>query len=71
MRKVAEYQQHAAECRQMASRMSDPVQKKQYLDMAEAWAMLARERAKQLAKTSGDQEPPAKTTDGASVVDTE
>jgi hypothetical protein len=54
----------------MAARTSDPVQRKQYLDMADAWAMLARERAKQLAKSNGNA-PSAKAIDGAAVVDIE
>jgi hypothetical protein len=70
VRKVSEYEQHAAECRQMAARTNDPEQKKQYQEMADAWAMLARERAKQLAK-SGRQAPSTKATDGAPVVDIE
>jgi hypothetical protein len=37
----------------MASKMKDPVHKKQIEDMADAWAMLAREREKQLLK-AGD-----------------
>ena len=54
MRKVSEYQQHATECRQMASRTRDPVHKKQLEDMAETWSMLAREREKQLRKQAND-----------------
>jgi hypothetical protein len=54
----------------MAARTSDPVQRKQYLDMADAWAMLARERAKQLAKGSGNP-PSARVTDGAAAADVE
>jgi hypothetical protein len=50
MRKVSEYLDHAAECRQMATRMKDPIHKKQLEEMTEAWTMLARERKKQLAK---------------------
>ena len=50
MRKVSEYEQHAAECRAMARRTRNPVYKKQLEEMAEAWAMLARERRKQLQK---------------------
>lgn len=50
MRKVSEYQQHAKECRQMATAMKDSEHKKQLQDMADAWEMLAREREKQLAK---------------------
>ncbi|MGC1359424.1 MAG: hypothetical protein WA851_27225 [Xanthobacteraceae bacterium] len=50
MRKVSEYKQHAAECRQMAAKIRDQDQKKQLEEMAEAWTMLATERARQLAK---------------------
>jgi hypothetical protein len=50
MRKVSEYKQHAAECRKMAAKMRDQSQKKQLEEMAEAWTMLAPERARQLAK---------------------
>jgi hypothetical protein len=35
--------------------MKDPVHKKQVEDMAEAWAMLARERAKRIARASLNQ----------------
>jgi hypothetical protein len=44
MRKLTEYENHVAECRQMAATMRDPVHKKQLEDMAEAWGMLAGER---------------------------
>ena len=50
MRKVSEYEDHADECRRMAVRASDPVHKQQLTAMAAAWAMLAEERRKQLAK---------------------
>jgi hypothetical protein len=50
MRKVSEYEQHANECREMARKMRNQHHKKQLEDMAQAWEMLARERAKQLAK---------------------
>jgi len=50
MRKVAEYEQHAKECRDMARRMRDQHHKKQLEDMAETWEMLASERATQRAK---------------------
>lgn len=50
MRKVSEYEDHADECRRMAVRASDPVHKQQLTAMADAWAMLAEERRKQLAK---------------------
>jgi hypothetical protein len=50
MQKVLEYEQHARECRKMAARMQDTVQKQRLEEMAEAWLMLAREREKQLRK---------------------
>jgi hypothetical protein len=50
MRKVSEYQQRAAECRQMAASMRDPMHRQQLEDMADAWIILARERSRQLAK---------------------
>lgn len=50
MRKVAENKEHADECRAMAASMKNQTQKEQLQEMAEAWAMLARERRKQLAK---------------------
>lgn len=48
MRTIAEYEAHAAECRKLAGEMSDPVHKKQLEEIAQAWAMLADERRKQL-----------------------
>jgi hypothetical protein len=44
MLKVAEYQQHAADCRGMAFRTKDPEQRKMLEDMASAWNNLAVER---------------------------
>lgn len=50
MRKVSDYEQHATECRQMATEMKDPLHRAQLEEMAGTWAMLADERRKQLAK---------------------
>jgi hypothetical protein len=50
MRKASEYEQRATECRTMATKTRNPVHKKQLEEMAEAWAMLARERRKQFQK---------------------
>ena len=44
MRKVAEYEVRAEECRGLAAQMKDPEQKKQLADMAQAWELLARAR---------------------------
>jgi hypothetical protein len=53
LRKVSEYEQHAEECRRLAVKMKDQTHKKQLEDMAEVWAMLAREREKQLQRSAG------------------
>jgi hypothetical protein len=55
MRKVAEYELRAEECRRRAAQMKDPEQKKQLEDMAQAW-VLARARTKHLERGWG--EPP-------------
>jgi hypothetical protein len=47
MRKVSEYQEHAAECRKMARQTRNEEHKKTLEDMAQAWDMLAKEREKQ------------------------
>jgi hypothetical protein len=52
MKKVSEYQAHAEECRRMAGQMKDPANKQQLIDIAEAWEMLAKARAKQLQQRS-------------------
>jgi hypothetical protein len=46
MLKVAEYRQHAADCRNMAAKTKDPDQRKMLEDMAAAWEGLATEREK-------------------------
>jgi hypothetical protein len=50
VRKVSEYQKHAEECQKLAAKMKDSTHKSQLEDMANAWAMLARERTKQIEK---------------------
>lgn len=52
MRKIEEYEQHAEECRRLAKKMQNLEHKKSLEEMAEAWAMLARERRRQLEKQS-------------------
>ena len=51
MKKISEYEAHAEECRKMAGQMKNPAHKKQLIEMAEAWEMLAEARAKQLRQT--------------------
>jgi hypothetical protein len=48
MLKVSEYERHAEECRKMAASMADPNHKKQLEEIAAAWDMLAKERAKRI-----------------------
>jgi hypothetical protein len=56
MKKVSEYEARAAECRRMASQMSNPEHRKQLIEMAETWDMLAAARAKQPRQKN--DEPP-------------
>jgi hypothetical protein len=56
MRKVAEYELRAEECRRRAAQMKDPEQNKQLEDMAQAWDLLARARPRHLER--GWDEPP-------------
>jgi hypothetical protein len=55
MRKVLEYEQQAAECRQKAAQMKNPQQKKQLEDMADVWDRLARERRHGIVENNPDQ----------------
>jgi hypothetical protein len=50
--KVSEYEQHAAECRQLAAQMKNPQHKMQLEQMAAAWDMMAQSRRKQLARAA-------------------
>lgn len=44
MKKASEYRQHAAECRAIAAQMDSVEQRRQILEMAEHWEMLATDR---------------------------
>jgi hypothetical protein len=48
IRKVSEYEQHAADCRRLAAETSNQTKKKKLLDMAEEWSRLAEGRRVQL-----------------------
>ena len=50
MRKISEYQDHAAECRKIAARTRDLTRKEQLEEIAGAWQMLAEARLKQLER---------------------
>jgi hypothetical protein len=54
MRKVLEYEQHAAECRRKATEMKNPKLKQQLEDMAEVWERLAHERRKGIVEKTPD-----------------
>ena len=46
MKKASEYQEHARECRALATGMKPGDERDQLLRMAETWDALARDRAK-------------------------
>jgi hypothetical protein len=52
MRRVAEYQRFAEDCRTLARSLRKPEHRQQLEDMATAWEMLALEREAQLARKS-------------------
>jgi hypothetical protein len=55
MRVVAEYRQHAKQCRDLAARASNPTDKKRLKYEAEAWAKMAVMRERNLT----DKDAPA------------
>ena len=55
MKKIAEYERHAAECRQLAAEMRNPQQRKQLEDMANVWDRLARERRQGIVEKNHNQ----------------
>jgi hypothetical protein len=50
MLRVAEYLQHAKECRAMAQQTSIPAHRDQLIKMAETWEQLGETRRRQLKK---------------------
>jgi hypothetical protein len=55
LKKVAECERQAAECRQLAAEMKNPQQRKQLEDMAEVWDRLARQRRQGIVESKHDQ----------------
>jgi hypothetical protein len=55
VKKIHQYRQHAAECRDMA-RTAPPAHRQQLEQMAETWEQLANARRRQLAKQSKTSE---------------
>jgi len=52
MRKGLAYLDFAEKCRKLARQLKEPRQKKILEDMAQSWETVARQRAKQLAKSA-------------------
>jgi hypothetical protein len=52
MRKGLAYLDLAEKCRKLASQLKEPRQKKILEDMAQSWETVARQRAKELAKSA-------------------
>jgi hypothetical protein len=50
VRKVEDYLQHAAECRQLAAATANDEHRQMLLEMAKTWESLAQDRAEQLAR---------------------
>lgn len=44
------YYQYAEECRKLAARMKNPEHKKQFEEMADAWAVIANEHARKTSQ---------------------
>jgi len=55
MKKISEYEQHAAECREMA-RTAPPAHRVQLEQMAQTWDQLAVARKRQLEKDGKTEE---------------
>ena len=55
MKKVAECERQAAECRELAAEMKNPQQRKQLEDMAEVLDRLARQRRQGIVENKHDQ----------------
>jgi hypothetical protein len=53
VRKVEDYLQHAAECRQLATATGNDEHRQMLLEMAKTWESLAQDRAEQLARLKG------------------
>jgi hypothetical protein len=56
MQKVLEYEQQAAECRQIAAETKNPKLKQQMEIMAEVWERLAHERRKGIVEKTLEAE---------------
>ena len=57
MRQVSEFEQHAAVCRELAAKTSNPTEKERLLQMAEEWSRLAEGRRVQLTERPDSDTP--------------
>jgi hypothetical protein len=61
MREVAEYRRYADVCRKLTRELSSPESKRQLMEMATVWTLLADERERRLQSDPsgrGDQDAP-------------
>jgi hypothetical protein len=54
MDEVAQYRKYADECRGWAATAKNPEHKKQLLEMAAAWDIVARQQKSEFAKTTDE-----------------
>jgi len=59
MKKAAEYREHAAQCRALATQMDRAEHREQLLQMAETWDAMAEQRETLLANSDRSFSPPA------------
>jgi hypothetical protein len=57
MQIVRQYEQHAAQCRQMAAEAKNPRYKEQLENMAEVWERLAAERRQGIIENEASSQP--------------
>jgi len=57
MKEVAEYRRYAEICERLGREASDPLAKRQLLEMSTVWALLADERNHQLSRRKGASGP--------------
>lgn len=57
MQEVAEFRHYAGVCRKLSLDAADPVAKRQLMEMATVWAMLADEREQEMQKLEKETRP--------------
>ena len=69
MRKVLEFEKHAAGCRQLAAKTSNQAQKHRLLEMADTWARLAEDRRTGAERPVNGHRPPIEFSDQTKAVE--